>query len=90
MIIQRTSNDLHEAIIHTMPGAVQAALETLYQTQARKMPQKRMTRPAIQRWVCEVCGMPHNGPMPDACESCGRTDALVPERHPRTEMFSRG
>ncbi len=84
MIIQRTSNDLHEAIIHTIPGA---SLDTLYQS--RKVAQKRAARPATHRWVCEACGMPHTGSLPTECESCGRADAFAPEQHPRTEIFSR-
>jgi rubrerythrin len=35
------------------------------------------------RWECEVCGMVHTGPMPTACDSCGKEGSLVyqPDLH---------
>lgn len=46
-------------------------------------------RPAVQRWVCEVCGMVHTGSAPAACDSCGVTDALVRQADTHREIHSR-
>ncbi len=46
-------------------------------------------RPTVQRWVCEVCGMVHTGPAPQACNSCGVATALVQQADTHREMNSR-
>jgi rubrerythrin len=46
------------------------------------------TRPSIQRWVCEVCGMVHTGAAPGACDSCGASSALVQRPDSCREMNS--
>ena len=46
------------------------------------------TRPSIQRWVCEVCGMVHTGAAPGACDSCGASSALAQRPDSCREMNS--
>lgn len=48
----------------------------------------RPTRTAVQRWVCEVCGMIHTGSTIEACDSCGKTTALVRQPDFHIEMRS--
>jgi rubrerythrin len=38
------------------------------------------------RWECEVCGMVHTGPMPTACDSCGKEGSLVHQPDLHQEM----
>jgi rubrerythrin len=40
----------------------------------------------IYRWECEVCGMVHTGPMPAACDSCGKEGSLVHQPDLHQEM----
>jgi rubrerythrin len=50
--------------------------------------QGRPTSTAVQRWVCEACGMIHTGSTVEACDSCGRTTALVRQPDFHIEMRS--
>jgi len=43
---------------------------------------------AVQRWVCEACGMIHTGSVIEACDSCGRATALVRQPDFHIEMRS--
>ena len=40
----------------------------------------------IYRWECEICGMVHTGPMPAACDSCGKEGSLVHQPDLHQEM----
>lgn len=46
-------------------------------------------RTPVYRWVCEVCGMIHSGTAPQACDSCGSSDALTQLREQHMEMSGR-
>jgi len=50
--------------------------------------QSRPTRTAVQRWVCEACGMIHTGSAIEACESCGKATTLVQQPDFHREMRS--
>ncbi len=40
-------------------------------------------------WTCEICGMVHSGAAPEACDSCGTTDAIALQQDIRPEVNSR-
>ena len=40
----------------------------------------------LYRWECEVCGMVHTGPLPAACDSCGKEGSLVHQPDLHQEM----
>jgi rubrerythrin len=42
----------------------------------------------LYRWECEVCGMVHTGPLPTACDSCGKEGSLVHQPDLHQEMSS--
>ncbi len=54
----------------------------------RLLQQGRPTRTAVQRWVCEACGMVHTGSAIEACDSCGKTTTLVRQPDFHIEMRS--
>jgi len=78
MSAQRTKSATIEAA--SAVAAIQEAMHVLEQ---------QHRNPTIQRWVCEVCGMIHTSPRPQACESCGSDVSLVQLADFRTEMCSR-
>ncbi len=53
----------------------------------RLLQQGRPTTTAVQRWVCETCGMVHTGAAIEACDSCGKT-TLVQQPDFHIEMRS--
>jgi rubrerythrin len=79
MSIQRTRTAAIEAASDV--AAIQEAVRVLEDLHTRKM--------AVQRWVCEVCGMIHTGSAPRACESCGSATSIVHLTDFRTEIGSR-
>lgn len=44
---------------------------------------------AVQRWVCEVCGMVHTGSLPTSCDGCGVANAFVPQQEMHNEIGRR-
>ncbi|GAC1391336.1 MAG: hypothetical protein NVSMB38_11450 [Ktedonobacteraceae bacterium] len=48
-----------------------------------------LTRPSVQQWICEVCGMVHSGSAPTTCDSCGITNAFIQQQEIRNEIGSR-
>lgn len=74
MIAQRTKTN---NVVETSDDAtVQAAVKLLTQN-----------RPGmLYRWECEVCGMVHTGPLPTACDSCGKEGSLVHQPDTHLEM----
>jgi rubrerythrin len=74
MIAQRTKTN---NVVETSDDAtVQAAVKLL-----------TLNRPGmLYRWECEVCGMVHTGPLPTACDSCGKEGSLVHQPDMRLEM----
>ncbi len=74
MIVKTQPATNHEAIL-------QEAMFVLEQHHPR--------RTAVQRWVCEVCGMIHTGAAPQACDSCGNDVSLVQKADFHREMSSR-
>ena len=79
MFVQRTKTATIEAASEV--AAIQEAMRVLEQQHLRK--------PAVQRWVCEVCGMIQTSSVLQACESCGSDVSLVQLADFRTEMCSR-
>ncbi len=75
MIIDRTP--------HTS-NALNEAVKVLhhYETQS-------VSKQESHHWVCEICGLPHSGSAPSACDGCGRSDTLISSETPRAEMFRR-
>ena len=71
MIAQRTKTN--NAVVTSNDAAVQTVL-----LQNRAV--------MIYRWECEVCGMVHTGPMPAACDSCGKEGSLVHQPDLHQEM----
>ena len=78
MLTSRTETD---SVSHGETPVIQEAITVLNLYQAH--------RTIAQRWVCEVCGMIHTGTVPDACESCGSTTAIVQLQNLRSEINSR-
>ncbi len=71
MVAQRTKTN--NAVVTSNDAAVQTVL-----LQNRAV--------MIYRWECEVCGMVHTGPMPAACDSCGKEGSLVHQPDLHQEM----
>ena len=78
MLTWRTETD---RVSHGENPVIQEAVTVLNLYQAH--------RTIAQHWVCEVCGMIHTGSVPDACESCGSTTAIVQLQDLRREINSR-
>ncbi len=76
-IAQKTK--INKGVVTSDEATVQAAVKLLTQSRAVM----------VYRWQCEVCGMVHTGPMPAACESCGKEGSLVHQPEFRTELSSR-
>ncbi len=74
MIAQRTKTN--KEVVTSNDATVQAA-KNLF-------PQNRAIM--IYRWECEVCGMVHTGPLPAACDSCGKEGSLVNQPDLHQEM----
>lgn len=73
MIAQRSTTKVNRT-------AVQEAISVVQQFRTRSM--------TVQHWVCETCGMPHSGNLPESCDSCGASD-LAPQQEQRPEIGSR-
>ncbi len=74
MIAQRTKTN---NVVETSDDAtVQAAVKLLTLNRSGM----------LYRWECEVCGMVHTGPLPTACDSCGKEGSLVHQPDTRLEM----
>jgi rubrerythrin len=73
MIAQRTKTN--NVVATSDDATVQAAV-------------KLLTRKPVMlyRWECEVCGMVHTGPLPTACDSCGKEESLVQQPDMHLEM----
>jgi rubrerythrin len=80
MIIDRFQHEA-AAIASTTPKAIREAMAVVYE---HETPLEE-----AQHWVCEVCGMPHSGESPAACDSCGRADALTLQPVEHRELFNR-
>lgn len=76
MIAQRTKTN--NDVVISKDAAVQAGVKAFLQDQAV----------FIYRWECEVCGMVHTGPMPAACDSCGKEGSLVHQPDLHQEMMT--
>ena len=74
MIAQRTKTT----------NAVVTSNDATVQTSVSLYPQNRALM--LYRWECEVCGMVHTGPMPAACDSCGKEGSLVHQPDLHLEM----
>lgn len=77
MIAQKTK--INNGVVTSDEASVQAAVKLLTRTRALM----------VYRWECAVCGMVHTGPMPAACESCGKEGSLVHQPDTRMEVCSR-
>jgi rubrerythrin len=71
MVAQRTKTN--NAVVTSNDATVHTIVKLLQQNRTIM----------ILRWECEVCGMVHTGPMPAACDSCGKEGSLVlqPDLH---------
>ena len=76
MIAQRTKTN--NAVVTSNDATVHTALELFPQNRALM----------FYRWECEVCGMVHTGPMPAACDSCGKKGSLVHQPDLHREMIA--
>ena len=74
MIAQRTKTN--NAVVTSNDAPVQTAVELFSQNRAIM----------LYRWECKVCGMVHTGPMPAACDSCGKEGSLVHQPDLHQEM----
>ncbi len=74
MIAQRTKTN--KEVVTSNDATVQTAVKLF--------PQNRAI--TLYRWECEVCGMVHTGPMPSACDSCGKEGSLVNQPDLHQEM----
>jgi rubrerythrin len=81
---RRQKENIDQNIAQHTPSVLREAVAIFQQYESAHTTQKEP-----YRWVCEGCGMPHSGKAPLACESCGRTDALVSDYYLPTEMFRR-
>jgi rubrerythrin len=76
MIAQKTKTN--NAVVTSNEATAQAAVKLLSQNQTLM----------LYRWECEVCGMVHTGPLPTACDSCGKEGSLVHQPDLHQEMSS--
>lgn len=59
------------------------AIRDAFTTLATQVPLRRLV------WTCEICGMVHSGATPEACDSCGATDAITLQQDIHPEINSR-
>ncbi len=69
-------------------ASVTARGSAAIQEAVRVLHQNRLINTSVRRWVCESCGMVHTGSAIRACDSCGKTTALVQQADHHLEMRS--
>ncbi len=67
-------------------NAVETSKDATVQTAVKPIPQNQAIM--LYRWECEVCGMVHTGPLPAACDSCGKEGSLVHQPDLHQEMVN--